>query len=187
MRIQQILTEVPFMVSQKDYGAVKGEAVRALEIASSKPNAYRTEYEEGNIRIAVGDRNELILFAGDRAVGVMHLTPDRIGKQLGKTVWQVTNVYVLPKSRDKKFGLMLYKHILHHRKEAFAASAAMTPSSRRIYDSLLRDPSVDVYALRAVDRYEDEYEKLELHIGPDGITTGDPKMDRNVTFVMDAK
>lgn len=185
MRIHEILTEVPYMVPQKQYAPVESDALRTLKNASSRPDAYRTEYEEGDTRIASRRDDELVLFIGDLAVGMMHLTNAHAGEQLDRETWQVMNVYVLPEHRNKKLGLMMYQHVLHHRKEAFAAGAAMTPSSRRVYDSLWKDPTVDVYALH-VDN-EGEYKKLDLKIGPDGVTTGDRQIDKESLFVAIAK
>ena len=66
----------------------------------------------------------------------------------------------------------------------------MTPASRRIYSSLLKDPTVDVYALVyksvGVGR-GGKFSREELHIGPDGVTTGDELLDNTSTFVAVAK
>jgi hypothetical protein len=75
---------------------------------------------------------------------------------------------------------MMYNHIIHGRGEAFASGAAMTPASRRVYTSLFRDPTVDAYALTGEGR-------VELSVGPDGVTTGDPAIDRRAVFVLTEK
>jgi hypothetical protein len=141
----------------------------------------------------------LFLFVKDVAVGMMHLVDSRLPKKLvGKKSWQVMNVYLKPEYRNQRLGLELYDYVLHHKKQAFASGAAMTPSSRRIYTSNLKNPSVDVYALIKgftsladmeamwdVGRdVEPEYDRRELHVGPDGVTTGEPGLDRVAIFVM---
>jgi len=187
MRTYEILTEVPIMVSQEKY-PFETESIRLLQQATMRPDAHRTEYEKGDLRIASSRDEILFVFIKDTAVGVIELTgvSENIEDLIGRQAWQALNAYVLPEHRNKKLGVMLYQHVLHRRKEAFAAGAAMTPSSRRVYSSLLKDPTVDVYALYSEDPYG-ELERLELQMGPKGVTTGASEVDNDSIFVAIAK
>lgn len=175
-----------YMVPAKAYDQLEKSSIELLKRATMGHTNYRVEYKTGDITIR-SRGNILFVFIKDTAVGVLDVTDAslKVKEIIGRQTWQVKNVYILPEHRNKRLGLLLYHHILHRRKQAFAAGAALTPSSRRIYDSLLRDSTVDVYALyfEEVKKQEYEYRRVELHLGPDGITTGDRDIDKNSEFV----
>lgn len=190
------------MVPQDQYPAgLASDAEEWLQSATNNPSDLKEKYRKGDIRIMSLKGVHLFLFVKDVAVGHMHLVDARnLKKIIGKRAWQVMNVYVKPEYRNQRLGIMLYDYVLHHRNHAFASGESMTPSSRRIYTSKLKDPSVDVYALiRDYSNFEmpskgslwsetplnqKAYSRRELHTGPDGVTTGEPGLDRVATFVM---
>lgn len=200
MKIHEIIAEAPEMVPQDRYPAeLADDAEQWLQSVTDDPSELKEKFRDGNIRIMSLEGVHLFLFDGDTAVGHMHLVDAKnLKKVIGKRAWQVMNVYVKPEYRNQRLGIMLYDYILHHRKHAFASGAQMTPSSRRIYTSKLKDPSVDVYGLvkdfsgaTKGDLYTYgaamKYERIELRAGSDGVTTGDRHLDHMTTFVMIAK
>jgi len=185
MKLQD-LKEMPAMVPQSVYPLDK-QSIGALQSATQSSDKLKELSRDGDISIKINPErsNVLYVFVDDEAVGIMELTPSRV--EVDVRAWQVSNVFVSPEYRNRMLGIMLYNFVLHRRGEAFAAGAAMTPSSRRIYTSLFKDPTVDVYALVGKDRERKDRERKELEIAPEGVTTGDSVMDQSAVFVAVAK
>lgn len=198
------------MVPQEHYPF---DTARELQyVTKNPPPGMKEEYRSGKIRIMSEDYTTLYMFMDDVAIGKLHLVNagNDIKKLIGTRGWQVMDVFISEKFRNQRLGLVLYNFVLHHRKHAFTSAAAMTPASRRVYGSFLKDPKVDVYALVAPEDQpasdtfgpDDGYRghrshplqadpkdliRHELHLGPDGITTGDADLDSDSMFVMVAK
>lgn len=181
MRLHDILLEMPAMVPQGMYPLEKSSVTDLEDATILGPSRYTLLFQDKNVRIVCPPHRptDLYLFFDDTAIGVMSLARSRI-EALTVPGWQVMNVFILPEYRNKKLGLMLYNYVLHHRKEAFASAAAMTPASRRVYTSLFKDPTVDVYAI--VNK-----QRQEVVVGPDGISTEDPKDNNRAAFIAVAK
>ena len=183
MKLKDILNEMPSMVPQQAYPYDR-ESEMTVAAATNDPSAFVEKYSDGNISIRERktDPARIYLFSGDQAVGVFILVRyPRPSAHLGQTVHQVSNVWIDPDYRNKGFGTMLYNYILQQRKEGFASGAAMTPSSRRVYTSMLNNSSVEVFGLLYNDG---EYERVELYKGKDGITTGSAEDDKRTVFVI---
>lgn len=181
MRLHDILLEMPYMVPQEMYPLGKSSVTELEDATIHGLSRYTLLFQDKNVRIVCPppNPNRLYLFVDDTAVGIMSLAQARI-ESLTVPAWQVVNVFILPEYRNKKLGLMMYNYVLHQRKEAFASAAAMTPASRRIYTSLIKDQTVDVYAI--VNK-----QRQEVVNGPDGISTKDPNDNSRATFVAIAK
>ena len=178
MKIKDLtLFEMPYMVDQKAYPNTDGN-VRHLSRLT--PAGMEEEFSNGRFRIMSKSPTVLHLFDGDKAIGLMYLMNSMRaipGKQ-GRTV---VDVFILPEYNNQKLGLLMYKHIILNRQEAMVAATAMTPSSRRIYGSLLQDPAIHVYGLTK------DGEPKPLFIGPEGITSGNNADDAKISFVAVAK
>ncbi len=188
MKLREILTEVPAMVNYPKMFIGQAED----DLATVRIDQLKTEHQEGNVRIAsYGSFGALYLIVDDVAIGLMALHKNHnISDALSKKAWQVTNVYLLPEHRNKRYGLMLYHHVLFNRNEAFAAGAAMTPDSRRVYTSMWRDPKIDVFAYTFPtmrERQDNTPVRRELRIGPEGVSTGDDDVDHTAVFIAVAK
>jgi len=183
MKLRDILIEAPFMVKQSGYPKDFGErSQQDVDFATNNPWKYKEKYREGDISFREDFRGYVItVWLDEEAIGVMHLKPVMLSKIIGATAHQVMNVWIDPKHRNKRIGLKLYNYVLHQRKEGFASHEFMTPASRRIYTSLLDDPSVDVYALL---RNEDgTFRRVELNKRTRGLTTGSTVDDARAAFV----
>ena len=172
MKLKDILNEMPSMVPQSGYPFDK-QSQNSLDAATANPNQFIEKYNDGEISIreSRADPNSLRMFSGDQAIGHMILSDTGMSKQVGAQVWQVSDVWINPEYRNKGLGKKFYNYVLKERKEGFASVAAMTPSSRRIYTSMLDDPSVTVFGILRQHR-NSEFESVQLHKGENGITTG---------------
>jgi len=187
MELTELVTEAPLMVKQGGYPPFfKKDAMNSISRAAMNP-ALKETYRDGDVvfKENPSNPNNIYVFFGDEPIGVMNLAQSKaITHTIGKPAYQVMNVFILPEYRNKGIGIKLYNYVLHQRDEAFASGAAMTPASRRIYTSLLGDPSVDVYALKF--NRPGDYERIELNKRTRGLTTGKTKLDNSVTFVATA-
>lgn len=180
MKLHDILNEMPQMVRQ-DVFPFAESSERNLRNFPKYQSQAKKEAQHGEYQIVSLDHDDLYLLHGNTAIGLMNLTPSRL-KGLNVPTFQVMNVYITPEYQNKRLGLLLYNHVLRIRRHAFASGALMTPASRRVYTSFLKDPQIDVYALT-----RDEQQRLELHAGPEGVTTGNPETDNKAYFIMVAK
>jgi len=184
MKLHDILIEAPFMVKQSGYPAdFQHAAERAVALANQYTSYYQEKYRDGDVSFGEDPSgNMIIVYVDDEAIGMMHLERSRLSKVIGTPSHQVMNVWIKREHRNKGIGLKLYNYVLRQRKEGFASACYMTPASRRLYTSLLGDPSVDVYAL--LHNKDGTYQRQELNKRTRGLTTGSAVDDARATFVM---
>lgn len=78
-----------------------------------------------------------------KVFGQISLTSGLIGRG-------ISDVHVMPDYRNKGLGKLMYKILILDLSIKLETAAALTPSSNRVWNSLYKDPQINVFAVKTV-------------------------------------
>lgn len=167
MRIKEIIDimEMPVDVKQDDYPWSKQDLSRfnlrdtrrfVKVLQKGKFLVYGDDLGGyGPPDLSAGDTFSAYVFAVTRSVqgmdpevfGQIMLTSGQIGRGIG-------DVYIAPKYRNKGLGKFMYKTLILDLGIKLETAMALTPSSNRIWNSLFKDPQINVFAISSSEGHD---------------------------------
>ncbi len=175
-----VISEMPYHVPQEKYPY---ERTNAQKFEYGGFHGFEEEHREGDLSFSRNGNTYLLTKAGS-PIGIAILSQaatqdsERLSPGEGRHVF--VDINVADEHRNQGYGLMLYLYFLQHKDFILEASTAMTPSSRRVWNSLFRNPDVDVWGeMRSGER-------IPLEMGPEGLTAQGVD-DSQVHFVAKAR